>query len=143
VLKADQILMLFSAALFAGGLWITVRAIQPGGDVIGELVVYPSTKFDSVDCPVDQSLRVEFRVQNTSNGTIKLLGLETGCGCTRGTMSAKELQHGDKAVITLQLDARKSPGPFGIAAVLQYIGKGDGSPRSVTLTASGRFVGAK
>ncbi|MFV0442010.1 MAG: DUF1573 domain-containing protein [Planctomycetaceae bacterium] len=139
-MRTSHILLLpLAAAFFVGGLWISVDAFcQCVDDPVG-VTVLPGSQLDAGAFPVGQSPQVEFRVRNTSCGNIKLVGLDTGCGCTQGKMSQQELDRGEEAIITLQMNARKSPGPFGIAATLRY-SKGDShSLQSVLLRAGGRF----
>ncbi|MFV0444178.1 MAG: DUF1573 domain-containing protein [Planctomycetaceae bacterium] len=129
-----------AAAIFGSGLWLSVDAICECTEPPIGVVTVPAEGIDAGTFPVGAPAMVRIKIQNNTCGRIRLLRLNTGCSCTTGSMSTEQLERGEQAVITLQLNARQHAGPFGLGASLEYQLSEDSTPHHLILSATGSFV---
>lgn len=92
---------------------------QPGRIELGE------TDFDFGEIPSTGPVSQTFQVRNAGQGTLKITGVSTSCGCTAARVDKERLAPGETTALTVTYDPQAHGGQTGRFMRVVYVRSDD------------------
>lgn len=101
---------------------------QPGRIELGE------TEFDFGEIPNAAPVSQTFQVRNAGQGTLKITGVSTSCGCTTAQVDKEHLDPSEAATLTVTYDPQAHGGQTGRFMRVVYVRSDDPETPEASLT---------
>jgi hypothetical protein len=114
--NARIVMPLLTLAILA----VACASIQQPGQI--EL---SATEFDFGAISNTDPVRQTFQVRNAGQGTLKIMGVSTSCGCTTARVDKEHLDPGETAALTVTYDPQAHGGQTGRFMRVVYVRSDD------------------
>ncbi len=99
-----------------------------------------AVEFDFGTVPNTAPVSHTFQVRNTGQGSLRIEGVSTSCGCTSAKVALRELAPGETSALTVTYDPLAHDGALGEFVRIVYVRSDDPEAPEVTLTIRVRVV---